>query len=303
MMLFGTIGTISRFVDLPSAFMSCARAFISTLIIVIYIFAGGRRPDFQAIRANAVRLFFAGIFMSLNWVLMFEAFRLTTVAVASLCYYMQPVFLMLSSPVFFKERLNTRKVLCIITAFLGMALVTGVLSLPGTGGSAGAAAMTDAAKNSAAAAGAAAAAPVMTAHIKGALLAVMAAVLYTANVIVSKKFKGDINPIDSTCSQIFVAGVILLPYLWMIGSASSLTFDARSVILLLILSVVHTGIAYIMFYSSVTRLGAQTIAVLGYIDPVESVLLSAFVLREPLTAGMIVGALMILSSTYIGSRD
>ena len=280
MMLFGTIGTISRFVDLPSAFMSCARALISTLIIVIYIYAGGRRPDFSAIRANAVRLFFAGLFMSLNWVLMFEAFRLTTVAVASLCYYMQPIFLMLSSPVFFKERLDTKKVLCIITAFLGMALVTGVISPPGPGGAAGAAA-----------------------HIKGSLMAVTAAVLYTSNVIVSKKFKGNINPIDSTGSQIFIAGVVLLPYIWMSESLSSVSFDARSVLLLLILSVVHTGIAYIMFYSSVRRLDAQTIAVLGYIDPVESVLLSAFVLREPLTAGMIVGALMILGSTYIGSRD
>ena len=285
LMLFGTIGTISRFVDLPSAFMSCARALISTVVIVSYIYMSGRRPDFDAIRANALRIFLAGVCMSLNWVLMFEAFRLTSVAIASLLYYMQPIFLMLCAPVCFGERLSIKKTMCIVTAFLGMVLVTGVLSPSVLSG--GTSATVSAAPG----------------HIKGALFAIMAAVLYTANVVINKKFKRDINPIDSTCSQIFIAGMVLLPYVWMTTDVSSLSFNARSILLLLLLSVVHTGIAYIVYYTSSRLLEAQTIAILGYIDPVESVLLSAFLLKEPLSVRTIIGAVLILGSTSIGSKD
>ncbi len=286
LMLFGTIGTISRFVMLPSAFVSCVRAFISTAVIMASLHVGGRRPDLRAIRANGGRLVIAGLFQCINWVLMFEAFRYTTIAVASLCYYMQPIFLMFSAPFFFREKLPLKKILCIFIAFFGMILVTDLYAFSdifaGTGSAAGSA---------------------IPAHYKGVLLALLSAVMYTGNIIVNKKFKEDINPIDSTCAQILFAGIILVPYVMLTTERSSLVFDTRSVILLLILSVVHTGIAYIVYYASARRLKAQTIAVLSYIDPVESVLLSVFFLKEPMTLTTFIGAVLILGATYIGSRD
>lgn len=287
LMLFGTIGTVSRFVDLPSAFLSCIRAFISTAVIVSYLYAGKRPPNLKAIKANSALLLFAGLFQSINWVLMFEAFRHTTVAVASLCYYMQPIFLMFSAPFFFGEKLPLRKIICILIAFFGLIMVTDLYAFSEvfTGSASGSTGT------------------VLSEHYKGVLFALLSAVMYTGCVIVNKKFKEDINPIDSTCAQIFLAGIILTPYVFLTTEPSSLRFDARNVVLLLILSVLHTGIAYIIYYASARCLKAQTIAVLSYIDPVESVLLSVFFLREPMTVNTLIGAFLILGATYIGARE
>jgi len=271
MILFGTIGTVSRYISLPSAFMSCVRALISVAVICLWMYASHSSPDFKAIRANLPRLIISGILLGANWVLMFEAFRLTTVAVASVCYYMQPVFLMLCAPFFFKEKLSLKKTLCIIAGFGGMLLVTGITGDPFT-----------------------------TQQFLGAFLAVMAAVMYTANIISNKKLSG-ISAIDSTAAQILAAGITLLPYVCVTTDFKSLSVDTRSIMLLLILAVLHTGIAYIVYYASIRSLDAQTVAVMSYIDPVESVLLSVFILKEPMTLTTAIGSVLILGAAYIGS--
>lgn len=273
MILFGTIGTVSRFISLPSAFMSCVRALISVAVISIWMYIVHSAPDFRAIMINLPRLAISGILLGANWVLMFEAFRYTTVAAASVCYYMQPVFLMLCAPFFFKEKLSPKKVLCIIAGFCGLILVTGL-----TGGT------------------------FTPQQLRGAFLAVIAAMMYTANIISNKRL-ADISSIDSTTAQILIAGITLLPYVCFTTDSSDLSADAGSILLLLVLAVLHTGIAYIVYYSSIRSLDAQTVAAMSYIDPVESVLLSVFILKEPMTIPTVIGSVLILGAAYIGSRS
>ena len=273
MMIFGTIGTVSRFTAVPSSVVSCIRAFAGTLMILMFLRITGRKPDTTAVRSNIRLLVIAGIFNGINWVLIFEGFRYTTVAAASLCYYMQPVFLMISAPFFFRERLSPRKVLCITAAFLGVALMT---LTPG--------------------------ADLPDTHLRGIAFSLAAAVFYAANVIVSKKFK-DISAYDSTTVQLLTAGIVLLPYIFLTQDLGSITLTGQDAAVILVLCIVHTGIAYIMYYESIGSIDAQTIAVLGYLDPVVSVLLSALILREGMTLGLAAGAVLILGASYISSRQ
>lgn len=59
-------------------------------------------------------LLISGGMIGFNWMLLFEAYRYTTIAVATLCYYMAPVLLIAFSPLLFKEKLTGRQIVCVL---------------------------------------------------------------------------------------------------------------------------------------------------------------------------------------------
>lgn len=274
LVLFGTIGTVSRYIDIPTSVLCAIRAFIGAAVLVLYINAVlGRRTDTKAVHRNLRLLVFAGVMNGINWLLIFEGFRRTTVAIASICYYMQPVFLMLCAPLLFGEKKSVRKACCIAAGFFGMVIIADPFS--------------DA---------------VDTETYKGIACSLLAAAAYTANVAAAKKFR-DISSLDATVAELVIAGTVLLPYIWMTEATDSIVWNTRSIVLTIVMGVLHTGIAYAVYYSSLRRLRADTVAVLGYIDPLTSVALSVLVLGEPLTASTAAGGIMILGASFIGSRE
>lgn len=271
MMLFGTIGTLSRFINMPSSFICFARAFLGVIIIIAVVSMRKEKFDFEAIKRNIGWLGLSSVLMCTNWVCQFEAFKYTTIATSTLCYYMQPIFFILASAVVLKEKLSPRKVLCVFIAFGGMILVSGVLQ---TG--------------------------LHLSELKGVLFAVTGGFFYAMVVLINKYIKG-ISPVNTTIVQLALVSVIMLPYSAATGALGEVTaaggITLIGIICLLTLGFLHTGIAYIIYFDAVNKLPAQTVGILSYIDPVEAVLLSAFFLKEPVTVFTVIGAIMILGAT------
>ena len=121
MLLFGTIGIAVRSVGMPSAVLALFRAAIGGASIIAFSRLKGNHIDFGAIRKNFLLLFLSGIMLGFNWILLFEAYNYTSVATATLCYYLQPVILILVSPVLLKEKLTLKKLLCTLLAMFGIA--------------------------------------------------------------------------------------------------------------------------------------------------------------------------------------
>ncbi len=271
MVLFGTIGTISRFVSVPTAYMCCARSFIGAAVLLLFLWKlYGRMPDIQALMDNLGLVIFAGIMNGLNWLLIFEGFRRTTVAIASICYYTEPIFLLISAPLFFGEKITPRKVICIAVCFAGMVLVSDPLS--GTVDAAG---------------------------LKGIAFSVMAAIAYTANVIATKKMR-NISSVDVTVWELLIAGIVLLIYILFSSGAGPVSWSIKDMSLIALLGVVHTGFGYAVYYSSVRKIRADTASVLGYIDPVTSGMLSIVLLGEAMAPSTAAGAVLILAASFIG---
>ena len=264
MLLFGTIGTLSRYIDMPSSIICFGRAFFGVIIIRAILALRGQKPDAVAIRRNIGWLVLSSAFMCFNWICQFEAFRYTTIATATLCYYMQPVFYILAGAAVLKEKLSAKKLACVAVAFGGMVLVSGVLQ---TG--------------------------FRVSELKGAIFGVAGGFFYAMVVLINKYMK-DILPVDTTIMQLALVSVIMLPYSAATGAFSQATVTTTGMICLLVLGFLHTGIGYIIYFDAVNKLPAQTVGILSYIDPVEAVLLSAFFLREPVTAYTVIGAVMIL---------
>lgn len=268
MLIFGSIGLFVKYVDLPSAWIAAVRGGVGTLFLLLLVLITGKKISGKAIRANFLWLVLSGAAIGFNWILLFEAYRYTTVAVATVCYYMEPVFVMLLSPILLKEKLTARKSLCCLVALCGMVLVSGLL----TGGLGNTA-------------------------VKGPLFGLGAAALYTTAIFLNKRLK-NITAYDRTIVQLGIAAIVVLPYALISQKVSFTSLSPMQYVWLAVIAIVHTGIAYALYFGSMDALESQTIAVFSYIDPAFAVLLSVLVLREDTGILEILGAALILGSTF-----
>ncbi|MBQ9647141.1 MAG: DMT family transporter [Oscillospiraceae bacterium] len=269
MCIFGTIGLMRRFLPVPSGFLAMTRGLLGAAFLLLLVRLRGGTLSREAIRANGWRLLVSGALIGFNWILLFEAYRYTTVATATLCYYMAPVFILLAAPFALHERLTLRKLLCVAAALLGIALVSGVKAgFSGAG------------------------------EWRGILFGLSAAALYAAIVLLNKQLH-DIGAYDKTIVQIGVAGAVLIPYVLLTEDLSSITLTPAVVTLLLVAGLFHTGVAYALYFGSMDALPAHSVALIGYLDPVIAVLLSALVLREPMSLTQAFGAVLILCAAVV----
>ena len=270
MFIFGTIGLFRRWIDLPSSLVAMARGAIGTIFLLLVLLARKERLDRRAIRQALPVLVLSSAAMGVNWILLFEAYNYTSVATATLCYYFAPMFIILASPLVLRERMTARKMACVLAAFAGMVFVSGVLETGFSGAS----------------------------ELRGVALALGAAVLYATVVILNKRLT-DLSAFDRTIMQLGISAVVLLPYVLLTESVGELTFAAPSVLLLLVVGVVHTGLAYSLYFGALPEVKAQTAAILSYIDPVVAVLLSALLLRERMDMLGVVGAVLVIGAALV----
>jgi len=270
MMIFGTIGLFVRNIALPSSIISLARGVCGVAFLLVVAAIRRTRLSWKAIRGNLLWLCLSGAGLGFNWVLLFEAYRYTTVATATLCYYMAPMLIILVSPIVLRERLTLRKILCVIAALVGMVCISGVLEhgIPSAG------------------------------EAEGILFGLAAAVLYACVVLINKQMRG-ISAYERTILQLGISSVIMLPYCLATVPAEAMTFDLVSVIMLLIVGAIHTGLAYFLYFGAIEIVAAQTAAIISYVDPVVALLVSAVILSETMGAIGWIGAALILGAALI----
>ena len=269
MLIFGSIGVFRRYIPLSSAWMACVRGVIGTLFLIGVVAVSKKRMDKRAIKKNLLLLLISGAAIGVNWILLFEAYRYTTVAIATLCYYMAPVIVILLAPILLKEKMTVKKSVCAAVAILGMLLVSGIFDGGAVAGGSG----------------------------KGILFGLGAAMFY-ASVVLMNQFIKDISAYDKTIMQLGGATLVVLPYsLLASGVQEFATLTVPQILLLLAVGIVHTGIAYWLYFGSMDKLGGQTVAVYSYIDPAFAVVLSVVVLGENPGVLGIIGAVLILGAT------
>ena len=270
MTIFGTIGIFRKYIPLPSGIVACARGVLGVAFLLAFIKIKKIKMDVDAIKKHLKILVISGAFIGLNWVLLFESYRYTSVAVATLCYYMAPIFVMVVSPFLLKEKLTPKKTVCVAVALVGMVFVSGVLD----GG------ISD------------------ISEIKGILFGLGAAALYASVVMMNQKLRA-VPTYDKTIMQLGTAAAVLVPYILLAEDLSTVTLTPLITVMVLIVGVVHTGIAYAMYFGSMNDLKAQTVALFSYIDPIVAIILSALFLKEPMTVYSIIGAVLVLGATLI----
>lgn len=263
--IYGTIGLVLSYINLPSEIAALCRGLIGFAFILGVLYSTKRHFDWTSTRANLKWLAVGGLCLGFNWVLLFAAYRATTVAIASLCNYMAPIILIIVTPLVLGEKRSVKKAVCGAIAVVGMVMVSGVL---------------DSASSF---------------SPTGVGLALAAAVMFAAMVLANKKL-GDVPTFERSSTQLLFATVAALPFVLANNFGQPLTADALSIGLILLLGIVHSGVAYCLYFRGLEGLGAQTVAVLGYVEPAVSVLVSALIMHEPLSIMGWIGTALIIGA-------
>lgn len=267
MMIFGTIGLFVKKIGLPSGEIALCRAMLASVLIGLYFLISGQKIQFAAFKKELPLLVLSGAAMGMNWILLFEAYNYTTVSVATLSYYFAPVIVTLACPILFKEKMTLRQILCFAFSTLGLALITGTGDL--SEGSS---------------------------HLIGILFGLGAACLYALVIFLNKSIR-KVGGIQRTFLQFASASAVLLIYVCFSGGFHFELLDTTGWAFLIAIGVVHSGVAYCMYFTALKDLTGQKTAILSYIDPLIAVMVSVIVLREPISMWQIFGGLLILGFT------
>lgn len=268
MLIWGSLGLVVRNIDLPSAQIVLWRAILGGAFLLVVLLAGREKPNIAALKRNLPLLLCSGAVMGLNWALLFESYRYTTVSAATLSYYCAPVMVMLAAPFVLKEKLTAAKAVGVVMAMAGMVLLAG----SGAGG---------------------------TDPVRGVICGLAAAAFY-ATVMLLNKFVTGLSGLVATLVQLAGAGVVMLAYVTISGSANWTLPQGKGLAALLMVGVLHTGVALWLFFSALRTLPAQTSALLSYIDPASALFFSAVFLNEQLGLAQLAGAALILGGAAVG---
>lgn len=273
MMVFGTLGVFVKNIPLSSGEIALFRAVIATLAILGYQLISGKKVKLPSRKKDVVLLLLSGAAMGFNWIFLFEAYHYTAVSIATLSYYFAPVIVMLVCPILFKEKLTIKQVICFIMSTIGLVLVIGVGGFEGN-----------------------------DTNLIGIGFGLSAAVLYAAVILLNKFIKA-VDGVDRTLMQFFAAIVVLIPYLCMTSGIHIGDVGSIGLLNLLIIGIVHTGIMYCMYFSSLKQLKGQEAAILGYIDPLVAIIVSVSLLGENIGFTQIIGGVLILGFTLLNEVD
>ncbi|MDR1832416.1 MAG: DMT family transporter [Fusobacteriaceae bacterium] len=269
MAIFGTVGLFVRNIDLEPGEISFYRCVIAMVIITTIVLVK-RRGDWRVpLHGQWILILASGFVLGLNWMFLFAAYKYTTISNGVLCYYMAPVFVLILSPPILKEKVPLRKYIFVVTALVGMGFLVGA-NLRDMNGR----------------------------HLTGIGFGILAAAFYAGLIILIKKIK-KIPSLESTMFQFISAVITMFPYIYMTYGIRVFRAEARSVIWLLMLGVLHTGLCYISYFALLQKLKSDVIAIYSYMDPIVSILLSIVLLHDRLSALQIIGGILILGSTFL----
>jgi len=266
LLMFGTNGIVASHIDLSSYEIVLLRTFIGSLFLVAIFFLTGGKQSFYKHKKQSAFLAVSGIAMGASWMFLYEAYSQIGVSISSLLYYCGPVIVMVLSPLLFKERLTLPKITGFIAVLAGIFLVNGNIS--------------------------------GQLNKWGIFCGLMSAVMYAFMVICNKKAK-DITGLENSMLQLFISFLTAAVFVG-IKQGYAMDIQTESVLPIVILGFVNTGVGCYFYFSSIGKLPVQTVAVCGYLEPLSAILFSAILLDEKLTVLQIVGAVLIIGGAMCG---
>lgn len=267
MITWGSLGIFVKNIPLSSVQISLARSFVGSLFLLVVYILQKNKMDMQNLKKYLPYLLYAGFAIGFNWVLLFEAYNYVPVSIATLTYYCAPAFVIIASAFVLKEKLTSAKIIGVVTAMIGMAMVNLQSFEVGSA--------------------------------KGVIFGLMSAVLYASVTITNKKVKG-FSGLEVTLIQLACASIVLIPYTMMTSSIGEIfKIDLKGMIFLAILCLFHTGVCYWLYFISLHNMPAYSVAMLSFLDPVSTLFFSAFFLNENMSAVQIAGAFVIIGGAML----
>ena len=267
LLLFGSNGIVASLIHLSSYEIVLLRTLIGSLLLIAIFFIAREKLTFYKYKTQSVFLAVSGIAMGTSWIFLYEAYDEIGVSLASLAYYCGPVIVMILSPFLFGEKLTRIKVCSFLVVLDGIFLVNGTAFENGV-------------------------------SVWGLACGLLSAVCYSLMVMFNKKAK-DITGLENSMLQLFVA-VLTVAIFVGIKEGYRMEIDTQSIIPILVLGLLNTGIGCYFYFSSIGKLPVQTVAICGYLEPLSAVVFSVIFLKETMLPIQIIGAVLIIGGAMLG---
>ena len=267
LLLFGLNGIVASQIPLNSYEIVFLRTLIGSILLIALFLIGKGKLHINIYKKDALFIVLSGIAMGTSWMFLYEAYQQIGVSLSSLLYYCGPIIVMILSPIIFREKLTAPKLLGFATVLVGIFLVNGN-------------------------------APQGNSNTWGLLCGAMSAVMYFFMVILNKQSKS-ISGMENSVIQLVVSFLTVAIFTG-IKQGFVIHVPAAAWIWILILGVVNTGIGCYLYFSPLTKLPVQTVAVCGYLEPLSAVVFATVLLDEKMTVIQIVGAVCIIGGAMIG---
>ncbi|HHT97534.1 MAG TPA: EamA family transporter [Clostridiales bacterium] len=271
MIIFGSIGIVVTFINMSSTGIVLMRTIIGSLFLILILLITRKTINWKNIIKNRYLLIVSGALLGGSWALLFESYNYTSVSIAILLYYTAPIIVFIISIFLFKEKLNKNKILGMLAVIIGMIIINGVSRGEGN-------------------------------DKLGIIFALGSAVLYSMIIILNKFLKG-LSGLEITISQLIIAGIIMFIYVIIKNDKIFIDLNKNDIILVVVIGVIHTGIACYFYFDAIQKLPGQTIAILSYIDPLSALIFAAIFLSERMTIPQMIGALLIIGGNLIGQVE
>lgn len=273
MLIFGSVGLFVKNINLSSSEIALLRGVIGCITLIAAGLLINKTIRFRTTKKNIVLLCLSGGALGFNWMFLFEAYRYTTISNATISYYFAPIFVMILAPFILKEKMTRFKVGSIIAAIIGIFFIVGIDNGD----------------------------HISQHHVMGVFFGLLAAAFY-ASVMFINKFIRNLSDQETTIGQLAMASIVILPYVFVIEGLNVKNLDIQSLLFILIVGILHTGFAYMLYFSALKQLDGQRIALYSYIDPIFAIVLSALLLNETFTFIQAVGGTLILGATFINEQ-
>lgn len=275
MLIWSTVGLFVKGINLPSLQIVIFRAIIGSLFLIIIGFLIKEKVNMEELKANLKFLTLSGIALGINWFMLFESYKNTTISNATLSYYLAPVFMIILSIVILKEKITPKKLLWVFIAIIGLFLILKFDNMENIQG---------------------------YNHMKGIIYGIISAFFY-ALVVILNKFIKNISALVVTIAQLLISAIFLFLVSLISSGFIIEKADNKSLLLLVVVGIVHTGIAMYLYFSSIKDLEGQSIAILSYIDPIFALIISWIILGETMSTSQMAGGALILSSAYFSEKS
>ena len=267
LLLFGLNGIVASNIELSSYEIVFFRTLIGSILLAVLFLLGKGKFHIKDNRKDFLFVVLSGIAMGTSWMFLYESYKKIGVSIGALLYYCGPVIVMLFSPVLFNEKLTAPKIIGFITVLIGVFLVNGADSGQKIG-------------------------------VWGLFCGIMSAVTYALMVMANKK-STKIVGMENSVIQLIVSCITVSVFLWF-KQGLVINVPNNAWIWILVLGVMNTGVGCYMFFSSLSKLPVQTVAVCGYLEALSAVIFAALLLGEKMSTGQIIGAVCIIGGAMFG---
>ena len=273
MSIFGTIGLFVNYIPLSSGEIALYRAILAFILVGLVLVITKQKLNFKEIKKELIILLLSGMAMGMNWVFLFQSYKYVAVSISTLTYYFAPIIVTILCPILFKEKMTVKQIICFVFSTVGLVLIIsqGISSSESNN------------------------------YALGIIFGLCAAVLYATVILLNKCIK-TVDGLKRTFIQFFSAIIILFPYVLLSGGFNKMT-SYTGIIAMIVIGIVHTGITYCLYFSSLKELKGQEAAILSYIDPLVAVLISVLVLKEAILPLQIIGGVLILGFNILNEIE